>query len=75
MAKKHAPQTPWYSEEAGFFGPVYFKEYAEKFSLEYTQTEVDFLERALELSRGDPCWTARAAKAGTRLNFPGAGMS
>lgn len=50
MAKKQTSQTPWYSEEAGFFGPGYLKEYAA--ILTETKIEVDFLEKVLALKKG-----------------------
>lgn len=49
MAEKQTP-APWYSEEAGFFGPGYLSEYAAM--LTETSAEVDFLERVLGLVPG-----------------------
>ena len=40
---------PWYSEEAGFFGPHYMKEYTHRLTDERTKAEIGFLEAALEL--------------------------
>lgn len=42
----------WYTEEAGFFGPGYFKEYADILTPERTKEEVDFLEKELKLKKG-----------------------
>ena len=47
MKKKQTSRVPWYSEEAGFFGPGYLKEYADTLSQERTLKEVDFLEKIL----------------------------
>lgn len=57
-------KTPWFSEAAGFFGPEYLAEYEGLLSLERTQLEVDFLEKALGLQRSDqildvPCGHGR----------------
>ena len=52
MAKKQTSQTPWYSEEAGFFGPDYLKEYGNNLTQEITLAEIDFLEKVLALKRG-----------------------
>ncbi|MDP3795144.1 MAG: class I SAM-dependent methyltransferase [bacterium] len=52
MAKKQTPQTPWYSEKAGFFGPGYLKEYGDNLTRERTLTEIDFLEKTLALKKG-----------------------
>lgn len=58
--------SPWYSEDAGFFGPEYLKQYEESGSLsnETTQKEVDFLEHILDLEKGSkildcPCGHGR----------------
>ena len=40
---------PWFSEEAGFFGPKYLREYGEALTPERTLSEVDFVERILNL--------------------------
>lgn len=42
-------QVPWFSEEAGFFGPEYLVEYEEALPHERTVTEVDFIEKVLGL--------------------------
>ncbi len=52
MTKKQSSQVPWYSEEAGFFGPDYFKEYGHILTQERTLAEVDFLEKALAPKKG-----------------------
>ncbi|PSO43188.1 hypothetical protein BRC19_01550 [Candidatus Saccharibacteria bacterium QS_5_54_17] len=64
MADKQSPDVPWYSEEAGFFGENYIKEYGEKLTEERTQQEIDFLENVLTLEQGDtvfdcPCGQGR----------------
>lgn len=41
--------TSWFYEEAGFFGPEYLVEYESTLPHERTITEVDFLEKMLEL--------------------------
>jgi SAM-dependent methyltransferase len=41
--------TPWFSEEAGFFGPNYLVEYEETLPVERTLQEVEFLEKVLDL--------------------------
>lgn len=51
MTKKQTSQTPWYSEEAGFFGPGYLKEYGDNLTQERTLAEVDFLEKTLALKK------------------------
>jgi SAM-dependent methyltransferase len=51
MAKKQTQDVPWYSEEAGFFGPGYLKEYGNNLTAERTKSEVDFLEKVLKLRR------------------------
>lgn len=43
-------QISWFSEEAGFFGPEYLMEYKEKLTHKRTMTEVDFVERTLNLN-------------------------
>lgn len=40
---------PWFSEEAGFFGPEYLVEYEETLPHERTITEVNFVEKTLNL--------------------------
>ncbi len=52
MKKKRISKVPWYSEEAGFFGPGYLKEYADTLPQERTFKEVDFLEKILTLQKG-----------------------
>lgn len=42
-------KTPWFSEEAGFFGPEYLAEYEETLPHERTLAEVDFIEKTLAL--------------------------
>lgn len=51
MTKKQTSQTPWYSEEYGFFGPGYLKEYETMLPQEKTLAEVDFLEKMLALQK------------------------
>lgn len=50
--KKQTSQTPWYSEEAGFFGPGYLKKHGDNLTQEKTLAEVDFLEKTLALKKG-----------------------
>ncbi len=38
------PEPPWYSEEAGFFGPNYLEEYAHVLPPERTEREVAFVD-------------------------------
>jgi SAM-dependent methyltransferase len=45
-------QVPWFSEEAGFFGPEYLVEYEETLPHERTIAEVDFVEKTLGLKPG-----------------------
>ncbi len=52
MVKKRAPQTPWYKEEAGFFGTGYLQEQEGNISQEITIKQVNFLEKALDLVKG-----------------------
>lgn len=49
MMDKQTSQSSWYSEEAGFFGPGYLKEYGDDLTQERTSIEVDFLEKVLAL--------------------------
>lgn len=56
--------TPWYSDETGFFGPGYLKEYEKYLTEERTEAEVDFLEKTIPLNFGDkildcPCGHGR----------------
>ena len=44
--------VPWYTEEAGFFGPGYLREYADLTTPQRTAAEIDFLEHVLGLERG-----------------------
>jgi SAM-dependent methyltransferase len=58
--------TPWFSEEAGFFGPGYLLEYEETIPAERTLQEVAFLEKILALQAGTkildmPCGHGRHA--------------
>lgn len=46
--------APWYSEEAGFFGPHYLEEYVDLLPTDRTRAEVDFLESILALPPGAP---------------------
>lgn len=43
---------PWYSEEVGFFGPGYIREYSEILTPQITLAEIDFLEKVLKLNQG-----------------------
>jgi Methyltransferase domain len=52
MNKGRTTPTSWYTEEGGFFGPGYLREYADLITPERTITEVDFLENILPLDRG-----------------------
>ena len=52
MVTAKRKNNEWYSEEAGFFGSGYLKEYASVLSLEKTKKEVAFLVKALHLKRG-----------------------
>lgn len=52
VKKKQTSKAPWYSEEAGFFGPGYLKEYGDNLTQERTLAEVDFLKKVLALKRG-----------------------
>ena len=45
-------KQPWFSEEAGFFGPNYLVEYEETLPNERTIIEVDFVEKTLNLKPG-----------------------
>ncbi|OGL65055.1 hypothetical protein A3B21_01150 [Candidatus Uhrbacteria bacterium RIFCSPLOWO2_01_FULL_47_24] len=51
MTKKQTSQAPWYSEETGFFGPGYLKEYGDMLTPEKTLAEVDFIEKTLVLQK------------------------
>jgi SAM-dependent methyltransferase len=42
----------WYTEQGGFFGPGYLREYADLITPEGARAEADFVERALSLARG-----------------------
>jgi 2-polyprenyl-3-methyl-5-hydroxy-6-metoxy-1,4-benzoquinol methylase len=58
--------TPWFSEEAGFFGPGYLLEYEETIPAERTLQEVAVLEKLLALQAGTkildmPCGRGRHA--------------
>ena len=44
--------VPWYSERAGFFGPLYFVEYARALTPQRTRREVRFVIRTLGLRPG-----------------------
>lgn len=50
MAKNQ--KATWYSEEAGFFGQRYFRDYTEGPHLQGTKEQVDFIIKALKLKRG-----------------------
>jgi SAM-dependent methyltransferase len=52
MSNRGKTPTSWYTEEGGFFGPGYLKEYTDLITPERTKTEVDFLENILPLERG-----------------------
>jgi SAM-dependent methyltransferase len=41
------PEAPWYSEQAGLFGPAYLKEYGPMLTDERTKLEADFLGAVL----------------------------
>jgi len=45
-------EHPWFSEEAGFFGPIYLEHYAKDLPPERTVQEVAFIEKALALAPG-----------------------
>lgn len=65
-AKKRTKRAAWWSEETGFFGPGYLKEYENILTKERTKAEVDFLAKALKLKRGAkildcPCGHGRHA--------------
>jgi ubiquinone/menaquinone biosynthesis C-methylase UbiE len=45
-------EIPWYSEEAGLFGDVYFKIFGGLIREGITETECDFVEKSLELKPG-----------------------
>jgi SAM-dependent methyltransferase len=62
----HTDETPWYREEAGFFGPDYLVAYEELLPVKRTQQEVDFLKKILALRPGArildmPCGHGRHA--------------
>ncbi|HSV48177.1 MAG TPA: class I SAM-dependent methyltransferase [Ramlibacter sp.] len=64
MSADRAP--PWFSEEAGFFGPWYLAEYAQLLPAQRSLQEVDFIERVLALQPGArildvPCGHGRHA--------------
>lgn len=50
--KKSHKRFPWYSEEYGFFGEQYMKEYAHMLPPERTKFEINFVEKAMKLKRG-----------------------
>lgn len=57
-------KTPWFLEEAGFYGPDYLMEYEGILSEQRTALEVSFIEKALKLSPGSrildvPCGHGR----------------
>jgi SAM-dependent methyltransferase len=52
VANKEAYRAPWYSEEGGFFGPGYIKEYEDELTPERTCFEVNFLEKVLSIQKG-----------------------
>lgn len=52
MAGKQSSQVPWYSEEAGFFGPFYLIQCGYLLTQERTQAEVDFIEKVLAPRKG-----------------------
>src|SRR3989344_949395 len=69
-------KTPWYHEDAGFFGVNYFANYVDMLPQERTTKEVDFLEARLGLEKGMsildcPCGhgrhTIELAKRGYRV--------
>ncbi len=51
MAKKQ--EAAWYSEEAGFFGPRYYRDYTQGQYLRDTKNQVDFIVKTLGLKRGN----------------------
>jgi hypothetical protein len=64
----HTDTMPWYSEEAGFFGPDYLVAYEELLPVERTRQEVDFLEKLLALRPGAGSLTCLVGMAVMRLN-------
>jgi ubiquinone/menaquinone biosynthesis C-methylase UbiE len=46
-------EVPWYSEEAGLFGEVYFEVYNQILPEELTIRQTDFIENKLKLKPGD----------------------
>lgn len=52
MVEKQALQAPWYSEQAGFFGPGYLKGFGNNFTQGRTIVEVNFIEKVLAFKKG-----------------------
>lgn len=52
MQETTSSDIPWYSEEAGIFGPGYLREYRNNLNTKRTAQEVDFLEKILGLKAG-----------------------
>jgi ubiquinone/menaquinone biosynthesis C-methylase UbiE len=52
MKPKSKNKKPWYSEEYGFFGEHYMKEYSHELPSERTKLETDFIEKVLKLRKG-----------------------
>lgn len=46
-------EIPWYSEEAGLFGEVYYEVYQQILPAEHTIIQTDFIEGILKLKAGD----------------------
>lgn len=45
-------QIPWYKKEKGLFGPKYLRDYKDVITPERTRKEVKFIEKALNLKKG-----------------------
>ena len=71
--------TPWFGEEAGFFGPGYLVAYEDILPVERTQQEAAFLEKALALQPGAkildmPCGHGRHAVALAKRGYSVTGV-
>jgi 2-polyprenyl-3-methyl-5-hydroxy-6-metoxy-1,4-benzoquinol methylase len=51
MKDRTIKQVKWYSEEYGFFGKNYMKEYGKELPPERTKSEIDFAEKVLKLKK------------------------